>query len=105
MENNEKRPLKEDWRLIKRAISIWNEIAPHYWFWQILCVFADVFIPYFGIYMSAALVTELGGDCNPKRLTVLAAVTVVGAFLMIIRCKCNTSISRTQTCSCERKKS
>ena len=34
MENNEKRPLKEDWRLIKRAISIWNEIAPHYWFWR-----------------------------------------------------------------------
>jgi len=82
MENNEKRSLREDWRLIKRAISIWNEIAPHYWFWQILCVFADVFIPYFGIYMSAALVTELGGDCNSKRLTVLAAVTVVGAFLL-----------------------
>ena len=82
MENNEKRSLREDWRLIKRAIGIWNEIAPHYWFSQILCVFANAFIPYFGIYMSAALVTELGGDCDPKRLAILAAVTVGGSFLL-----------------------
>lgn len=82
MENNEKRSLREDWRLIKRAFGIWNEIAPHYWFSQILCVFANAFIPYFGIYMSAALVTELGGDCNPKRLAILAAVTVIGSFLL-----------------------
>ena len=82
MKNNEKRTLKEDWRLIKRAIGIWNEIAPHYWLSQIFCVFADAFIPYFAIYMSAALVTELGGDCDPKRLAILAAVTVGGTFLL-----------------------
>ena len=60
----EKNTLRENWNLIKRAIGIWEKIMPHFWVWQMICTLFETFTPYFGLYMSAALINELadGGD-------------------------------------------
>ncbi len=85
MKNKEsKRTLREDWLLIKRAIGIWNEIMPGFWFWHIICTLLKTFTPYFGLFMSAQIVNELAGDCDPKRLLVFAGITVFGGFVISV---------------------
>ena len=88
MKNKEnKRTLREDWTLIGRAIRIWNEIMPGFWLWQIICTLLETFTPYFGLYMSARMVNELAGDCDVKKLLILAGITVVGGFTISIMTK------------------
>ena len=84
MSRNSKRErtLREEWKLIWRAMGILNEMMPHYWLYQVLCIFAGTLSPYFGLYMSAQLVNELAGDCDYRRLLFLAGVTVLGGFLI-----------------------
>lgn len=83
MEKTEKkRPLREDWRLIWRAIKILREIMPGFWTACVLSRLAAALSPYFGLYMSAELVNELAGGGNARRLAVLAAVTVAGSFAL-----------------------
>ncbi|MDD6800380.1 MAG: ABC transporter ATP-binding protein [Firmicutes bacterium] len=85
MKNNEnKRTLREDWALIRRAIGILNEIMPGFWFWQAVCTLLETFTPYFGLYMSAQMVNELAGDCNPKKMLILAGITVVVGFVISV---------------------
>lgn len=84
MSNNKKLSVCEDWYLIKRAIDIWNEIMPHFWFWQVICTLLETFTPYFGLYMSALMVNELTGDCNAEKLLGLAVITVAGIFLISV---------------------
>lgn len=81
-ENTEKRSLREDFRLIRRAIGIWNVILPHFWIYQILYILTNTFSPYFGLYMSAQIVNELAGNCDGKRLLLLAGITVGGEFIL-----------------------
>jgi len=85
--NENKRTLREDWTLIGRAIRIWNEIMPGFWLWQIICTLLETFTPYFGLYMSARMVNELAGDCDVKKLLILAGLTVVGGFTISIMTK------------------
>ena len=80
MSNNKKRTIRKEWHLIKRAIGIWNEIMPHFWFWQVVCTLFETVTPYFGLYMSALMVNELAGNCNLEKLICLAAITVIGIF-------------------------
>ncbi len=88
MKNSEyKRTLHEDWALIRRAISIWEDIMPHFWFWQVICTLLETFSPYFGLYMSAQMVNELAGNCDLMKLLTLAGVTVGGGFLISIAVK------------------
>lgn len=85
MKNNEnKRTFREDWALTRRAIGIWNDILPGFWIWQIICILLETFAPYFGLYMSAQMVNELAGDCDAKKLFILAGITVVGAFMISV---------------------
>lgn len=81
-DNKGKRGLLEEWRLIWRGVKILNEILPHYWLYQVLCIIAETFSPYFGLYMSAQLVNELAGDCDYRRLLQLAGITVLGGLLV-----------------------
>ena len=81
-ENKKKRGLREEWRLVWRAVKILNEILPRFWLYQVLCTIAETFSPYFGLYMSALLVNELAGDCDYGRLLQLAGVTVIGGLLI-----------------------
>ncbi len=84
MSNNNKRTLREDWRMIKRAVGILNEIMPHFWFWQVVCTLLETFTPYFGVYMSALMVNELAGNCDIEKLLSYAAITVIGIFVISI---------------------
>lgn len=81
-EKTKKRSLREDIRLIRRAIGIWNVILPHFWIWQFICILLETFSPYFGLFMSAQIVNELTGSCDGKRLLLLAGITVGGEFLI-----------------------
>ena len=88
-----KRTLRQDWHLIKRAVGIWNEILPRFWFWQAFCTLIETFAPYFGLYMSALMISELAGECNMERLFALAGITVLGGFFIsvitrLVRSKC-----------------
>lgn len=89
----QKRTLWQDWSLVKRAIGIWNQIMPHFWFWQVICTLVETFSPYFGLYMSALMISELAGGCNVERLLFLAGITVLGGFTLsviirLIKSKC-----------------
>ena len=96
MENRnraQKRTLRQDWLLIKRAVGIWNEILPRFWFWQAFCTLIETFSPYFGLYMSALMINELAGACQAKRLLILAGMTVLGGFFIsvltrLVKSKC-----------------
>ena len=82
MEKNKKYRVREEWKLFWRAVRLCNQIAPGYWFYQILCLLTDTFLPYFTIYMSAQLLNELAGNCDPQRLIWLAAITTGGSFIL-----------------------
>jgi len=82
MEKNKKYRFREEWKLFWRAVRLCNQIAPGYWFYQILCLLTDTFLPYFTIYMSAQLLNELAGNCDPQRLIWLAAITTGGSFIL-----------------------
>lgn len=84
MKKPEKRTLCNDCRLILRAIRIWNEIMPYFWFWQVVRSLFEAFIPYFGLSMSALMVNELAGDCDVRKLLRYAAITVVGTFAVSV---------------------
>ena len=91
--NTQKRTFRQDLRLIKRAVEIWNQIMPHFWFWQVICTLIETFSPYFGLYMSALMINELAGECSLKKLFFFAGITVFGGFLIsvvtrLVRCKC-----------------
>ena len=80
----EKNTLRENWNLIKRAIGIWGKIMPHFWVWQMICTLFEAFTPYFGLYMSAALVNELANGCDYKKMIFLAGITVTGGFAISV---------------------
>ncbi len=85
MKNNKsKRTFREDWALIRRAVGILNDIMPGFWLWQVICILLETFSPYFGLYMSAQMVNELAGDCDGKRLLILAGITVAGGFAISV---------------------
>ena len=91
--NTQKRTFRQDWRLIKRAVGIWNQIMPHFWFWQVVCTLIETFSPYFGLYMSSRMISELAGECNAEKLFFFAGITVLGGFLIsmitrLVRSKC-----------------
>lgn len=91
--NTQKRTFRQDLRLIKRAVEIWNQIMPHFWFWQVICTLIETFSPYFGLYMSTLMINELAGECSLKKLFFFAGITVFGGFLIsvvtrLVRCKC-----------------
>lgn len=77
-----KRTLRQDFALVLRAIKIWDSIVPGMWFSRCLYTLVADLSPFFGLYMSAALVNELAGNCELERLLILAAITVGGGFLL-----------------------
>ena len=92
-ENTQKRTFQKDFCLIKRAVGIWNQIMPHFWLWQVICTLIETFSPYFGLYMSSLMISELAGECNVEKLLSYAGITVLGGFLIsmitrLVRSKC-----------------
>lgn len=82
MKNENKRTLREDWQLIRRGLKVCSQISPHYFPLEVLWTTASCLTPYFGLYMSALLLNELAGTCDPNRLLFLACLTVGVSFLL-----------------------
>ena len=82
MTNEKKRTLLEEWRILRRAIGIIKKEVPGYWRNQVLSILVVTLSPYFGLYMSAQMINELAGECDVKRLFMLAGITVSGGFLI-----------------------
>lgn len=80
----DRRSLKEDGKLIWRALGIIREIIPGFWTYHFFCTLLGNFAPYFGLYLSAEMVNELAGECEVSRLLTLAGITVVGEFLLAV---------------------
>lgn len=77
-----KRTFREDWKILMRGIGLLIEISPQYFVCNIIFQIGRIVSPYFALYMSARLVNELSGRCEPGRLLALAAATVTGLFLI-----------------------
>ncbi len=78
----EKRSLREERRLIWRAIKLWQTLVPGVWMWSALSQAVNAVSPYFGLWMSARIVNELSGDCEIRTLAALAVITVAGTFFL-----------------------
>ena len=103
MKNEEKRTFGEDIKLTIRAIGILNKILPGFWFYRVIGTLADTFAPYFGLYMTAAILNELAGKCELKKLLILAGVTVIGGFMIsLVTRLINRKISLTEHRSWEK---
>ncbi len=83
--------MKEDFKLNCRAVKLLCRIYPQAVLWSALSNLVYAAAPYFGVYMSAQLVNELAGNCDGKRLAALAAVTVLGSFLLNLLSRIVTS--------------
>lgn len=79
---NKKRTLLEDAKLILKGIDIWQKIMPAYVPYLIFDCILNCLKPYFPLYMSAEIINELSGSCNPQSLLILAAVAVTGSFAL-----------------------
>lgn len=82
--NPDKRTLREDCKLLWRAVKIWQQISPRLWVYNFLAILAYSLSPYFGIYMSAQLINELADSCDFYRLLLLAGITVGGQLTLSI---------------------
>ena len=77
-----------------RALKLLYSFSPKYFKYSIANSFFDTFHPYYSIYMSAEIVSELAGTRDPKKLLILVILTIVGShFFMalsnIMNHKCN----------------
>ena len=81
---NKKLTLREEIGLITRAVGIWNKIMPKFWLYQVMSIIVSTFTPYFTLYMSSLMINELAGECELRRLIILAAITVGGTFLISV---------------------
>ena len=75
-----KRTLREDVKMIVRGMRIVLEISTQYIIYSIMSQIMYVVSIYFTLYMSAQLVNELAGQCDSRRLVMLAGITVLGQF-------------------------
>ncbi|MBR6808118.1 MAG: ABC transporter ATP-binding protein [Clostridia bacterium] len=78
---NKKRTLKEDISMIKRAVKIVYKICPPYFNWKLAQAVTDIIIPYYSLYMTSVMLNELSGECNSRKLTLYALITVIGCFI------------------------
>lgn len=78
---NKKRTLKEDISMIRRAVKIVYKICPPYVNWKLTQAVTGMIIPYYSLYMTSVMLNELSGECNGKKLTLYALITVIGCFI------------------------
>lgn len=63
-----------------RGVGLVLDISPQYFICNLFFQIGLILSPYFSMYMSARFINELTGACDPKRLAVLAGITVLGLF-------------------------
>ncbi len=87
MKEVKKRTLREDWKILIRAIHIWMEICPQMMVYQMLAEVLGSVSPYFSLYMSASLLNGITEGKGWEELLVLAALTVLGGFGISLICR------------------
>lgn len=80
-----KRTLKEDYLLIKRGIAIVSQSTPHYLFHIIFFSFCYQAAYVSAAYITAAIVDELTGERNIKKLIFLACCYLSEIIFRILR--------------------
>lgn len=85
MKTDSKRTLKEDYRILKRAVSLINTFTPHFIFH--CCFFSFCYSAAYvcSNYITAAIVDELTGDRNLKKLIILASFYLIEIVLKAAR--------------------
>jgi len=85
MKTDSKRTLKEDYRILKRAVSLINTFTPHFIFH--CCFFSFCYSATYvcSNYITAAIVDELTGDRNLKKLIILASFYLIEIVLKAAR--------------------
>ncbi|MBE6931251.1 MAG: ABC transporter ATP-binding protein [Ruminococcaceae bacterium] len=83
-QSSEKRTftLREELRLLIRAVKTIHQILPGFWLYSTLSMTANTVLPYWSLYLSAEIINELSGNCDPYRLMTLVILTIVGGFLL-----------------------
>ena len=72
----EKRPLREDMRLLRRALACVHRFEPAMLPVTVIGAICTAAAPFVNIYFSARILNELTGEKNIQRLIFLAALTV-----------------------------
>ena len=74
----EKRPLREDMRLLRRALACVHRFEPAMLPVTVIGAICTAAAPFVNIYFSARILNELTGEKNIQRLIFLAALTAAG---------------------------
>lgn len=78
----DKRCLIDECKLIGRAFCILNKLFPKFWLLEMIYLCCECSFPYFGLLMSSLMINELAGGRDVRRLFILAALTVLGGFVI-----------------------
>lgn len=78
----DKRCLIDECKLIGRAFYILNKLFPKFWLLEMIYLCCECSFPYFGLLMSSLMINELAGGRDVRRLFILAALTVLGGFVI-----------------------
>ncbi len=65
-----------------RALEFLYSLCPGYFKMTVFNTLVGTFLPYFDIFMSAEIITELSGNRNPKRTLILIIITLAGNLLI-----------------------
>ena len=76
------RSLKTDLRLILRGCRVLYEVCPQNIIWTTVNTIAQQFAPYFTLYLSAEIISQLVAGASLRTLLTLALVTVTGKLLL-----------------------
>ncbi len=88
MENKQKRTLKEDYNLIKRAVKLIESNTPHFLFYAIAFSFFMTIISFGASYITSAIVDELTGNRNREKLFILLCLYAVEIIIFVFRDFC-----------------
>ncbi len=84
METKPKRTLKEDYNIIKRAVKLIESTTPHFLLFIIIYTFLEVFKMFGANYITSAIVDELTGNQDKKKLFILLCFYLFEILLYII---------------------
>lgn len=82
MRAESKRSLKENFKLIVRGYKLVFRIWKRYIVWNLIKTGISTAAPYFSLYMTAQIVTELTGSCSVERLLRLVIIILIGNLLL-----------------------
>ena len=85
MKTENKRNLKQDYLIVKRAIKFVNETTPHFTFHCAFFSFCCSLTRVGSNYITASIVDELAGDRRMKILVILLSCYLVEILLRVIR--------------------